>query len=120
MDNLKKIAKWAGIVFTGLCGVVLLGGGKVTSGILLIATAFIMVLPVRRPMLPRWAWVGLICAVFGVVIWNISTTDLPNSSNVMMAGCANENSDTYTSTGFKFLDQVTHIFRGFLSQAEGS
>ncbi len=120
MDNLKKIAMWTGIVFTGLCGVVLLGGGKVVSGTLLIATTFIMVLPVRRPKLPRWARVGLLCAVFGVVIWNISTTDLPTPSNQMVMSCANEHADTYTSTGFKFLDQVTYIFNSFLSQAEPS
>ncbi|MBB5940195.1 hypothetical protein [Streptomyces zagrosensis] len=120
MDNLKKIAMWTGIILTGLCGVMLLGGGKVMSGTLLIATAFIMVLPVRRPKVPRWARIGLICAVFGVVIWNISTTDLPNPSNGMAMSCDNEHADTYTSTGFKFLDQVTYIFSDFLSQAAPS
>ncbi|THV40184.1 hypothetical protein [Glycomyces buryatensis] len=120
MDTLKKIAMWTGIVITGLCGVVLLGGGKVGSGTLLIATTFIMVLPVRQHKLPRWARVGLICAVFGVVIWNISTTDLPDPSNVMVAACGNEAADTYTPTGFKFWDQVTYIFSGFLAQAAPS
>jgi hypothetical protein len=120
MDNLKKIAMRTGIVLTGLCSIVLLGGGKVQSGTLLFATTFIMVLPAKRPKLPSWAQVGLICAVFGVVILNISTTDLPHSSNGMVMSCANEHADTYTQTGFKFLDQVTYIFSGFLSQAAPS
>jgi hypothetical protein len=120
METLKKIAMWTGIVLTGLCGIVLLGGGKVGSGTLLIATTFIMVLPVRRHKLPRWARVGLICAVFAVVISNISTTELPDPSNGMVVACDNESADTYTSTGFKFLDQLTYIFNVFLSQAAPS
>lgn len=120
MDTLKKTAMWTGMVLTGLCGVVLLGGGKVGSGALLIATTFLMVRPVRRPQLPRWVRVGLIVAVFGVVISNISTTELPDPSNAMVMRCGDEHTDTYTSTGFKFLDQVTYIFSGFLAQAAPS
>lgn len=120
MDNLKKMATWTGIVLTGLFGVVLLGAGKVASGTLLFATTFLMVLTVGRPRPPRWARVGLICAVFGFVIWNISTTDLPNSHNEMAMSCSNEHADTYTSTGFTFLDQVTYIFSSYLSQAAAS
>ncbi|MGP4110351.1 hypothetical protein ACTWP5_05470 [Streptomyces sp. 4N509B] len=120
MDNLRKTATRTGIALTGLCGVVLLGAGKVQSGTLLIATTFVMVLPVRRPRLPRWARVGLLCAVFVMVAWNISTTDLPTPPNELVTSCPNEHTETYTKTGFTFLDQVIYLFRSFLSQAEPS
>lgn len=120
MGTFKKTAMWTGIVVTGLCGVALLGGGKVMSGTLLIATAFIMVRPIRQLKLPRWARIGLLCAVFAVVAWNISTTELPDPSNSMVTACGNEVADTYTPTGLKFLDQVTYIFSSFLAQAAPS
>jgi len=120
MDTFKTVAMWTGIVITGACGVVLLGGGKVMSGTLLIATAFILALSVRQHRLHRWVRVGLVCAVYGLVIWNISTTELPNSSNIMVAACSDESAFTYTPTGFRFLDQVTYIFGHFLAQAAPS
>jgi hypothetical protein len=127
MDILKKTAMWTGIVLTGLCGVVLLGGGKVVSGTLLIAMAFTMVLSVRRPVrpaerrrLPRWVGGALICAVFGVVIWNISTTDLPAPSSGMGACNSASAEGAHSSTGIKFFDQVADIFDGFVSQADPS
>ncbi|WP_026929423.1 hypothetical protein [Glycomyces tenuis] len=120
MTTFKKTAMWTGIVLTGLFGVVMLGGGKIWSGTLLIATAFIMVLPFWRDRLPRWVRAVLICAVFAVVIANISTTTLPGSSGGMVTACGDEAADTYTSTGFEFLDQVLYIFDGFVSQAQPS
>ncbi|MDA1361745.1 hypothetical protein O1R50_19105 [Glycomyces luteolus] len=120
MDTFKKTAMWTGIVITGLCGVVLLGGGKVQSGTLLTATAFILALPVKRHRLPLWARIGLICAVFGLVALNISTTELPGSANGMAAACGDEVADTYTPTGIEFVDQVSYIFAGFLAQAAPS
>ncbi|GAA2273851.1 hypothetical protein GCM10009853_029650 [Glycomyces scopariae] len=113
MDTLKKSAKWTGIVLIGLLGVVLLGGGKVTSGTLLVATAFIAALPVRRHRLPLWVRIALICAVFALVAWNISTTDLPGSG----AMTCTENSETFAPTGVKFIDQFLHIVNGFIAQA---
>jgi hypothetical protein len=120
MDTLKKTAMWAGIVFTGSCGVVLLGGGKVTSGTLLVATAFIMVISIGRRKLPLWVRIALICAVYVLVIWNISTTELPASSNGMVMSCVDEHADSFTPTGFEFWDQVRYIFSGFLAQAAPS
>lgn len=120
METVKKIAMWAGIVFTGLCGIVLLGGGKIMSGTMLVTLTFVMLLPVWRRGVPLWARAGLICVLFGVVIWNISTTDLPAPSNDMKVACTTDERATSPSTGFKFLDQVTHIFNSFTSQAESS
>jgi hypothetical protein len=111
---------WAAVVVTASCGVVLLGGGKVTSGTLLVATAFFLALPVRQHRIPRWVSVGLVCVVLALVVWNISTTELPPPSNAMVAGCADEVAFTYTPSGFKFLDQVTYIFSQFLAQAAPS
>ncbi|GAB3764951.1 hypothetical protein [Microlunatus parietis] len=120
METVKKIAAWTGIVLTGLSGIVLLGGGKVTSGALLIATSFILVRPIRRLALPGWARAGLICAVFAVVIWNISTTELPNPSNDRAVSCARESAFAVTPTGFTFLDQVIYIVSTFVAQAAPS
>jgi len=119
MDTFKKAAMWTVIVLAGLCGIVLLGGGKVVSGILLIATAFVIVLPISRRKLPQWARLVIVCAVFGVAIWNISTTDLP-APNGTVEACTSESTGAYTSTGFKFFDQVRDIFNSFVSQAEQS
>jgi hypothetical protein len=119
MDKLKKTAMWTGIVVIGLCGVVLLGGGKVTSGTLMVTTAFLLVLPFGPRKLPRWLGVALLCAVFALVIWNISTTELPDPSRGMVA-CGNEVSELYSPTGIEFLDQVMYIFSGFLAQAAPS
>ncbi|SDE53412.1 hypothetical protein [Glycomyces harbinensis] len=120
MDKFKTVAVWTGIVVIGLCGVVLLGGGKVMSGTLMVATAFILALPVKRHRLPRWVRVVLLGVVFAMVAWNISTTDLPDPSHMMVAGCVDESASTYTRTGITFLDQVLYIFSGFLAQAAPS
>jgi hypothetical protein len=120
MDNLKKTAMWTGIAVTGLCGVILLGGGKVQSGTLLIVMTFLMAMPGRQHRLPLWLRVGLICAVFGVVAWNISTTELPAPMNGMGMACGYETADFYSPTGIKFLDQVMYIFSGFVAQAAPS
>ncbi|THV24524.1 hypothetical protein [Glycomyces paridis] len=120
MDTLKKTAKWTGIVAIGMCGVVLLGGGKVVSGTLLVATAFILALPVKRHRLPLWFRIALVFAVFALVAWNISTTDLPVQASGMVTTCGNEAADGFTPTGFKFWDQVRYIFNGFLAQAAPS
>lgn len=120
MDTFKKIAMWTGIVLTGMCGVVLLGGGKVISGTLLIVTTLVMVRPATRYKPPRWVSVVLICAVFGVVTWNISTTELPNDSFHSTVACESEGVNMFERTGYKFLDQVTRILGSFLAQAAPS
>lgn len=119
METAKKIAPWAGIVLTGLCGIVLLGGGKVMSGTMLTILTFFMLLPAWRRV-PLWGRAGLICFLFGVVIWNISTTDLPAPTNGNEMICTSEQPVTTPSTGIKFVDQVTYIFKGFMAQAESS
>ncbi|WP_199615063.1 hypothetical protein [Paenibacillus alkalitolerans] len=107
----NKTMKWIGIILTGLCGVVLLGGDKVTSGILLIVTMIIMLLPIKQNKILCWVRLGFVCVMFCLVIWNISTTELPGDRFAKIQnGPPNE---TY-STGFRFLDQLIHIFKGFL------
>jgi hypothetical protein len=120
MGTFKKIAMWTGIVLTGMCGVVLLGGGKIGSGILLITTAFVMALLVGRSKLPVWVRVMLLCVIFGLVIWNISTTEIPDPSDPIAMGCGDEFAFAYTPSGIKFLDQVVRIFNSFLAQAAPS
>lgn len=120
MKHFKKTAMWTGIVLTGLFGVVLLGGGKVTSGTLLVATAFILALPVKRHRLPLWVRALLIGAVFALVMWNISTTEMPDPSRGTVMACGTETAFTQTLTGFGLLDKVVYIFNGFLAQAAPS
>lgn len=120
METVRKTAIWTGIVLIGLCGIVLLGGGKIVSGTLLVITAFVMVLPIWRHTSLRWLMAVLTCAIFGLVIWNISTTDLPAPSDGMVVACTESAMEVPPSTGIKFFDQVAYIFSGFLSQAEGS
>ncbi|MER7557959.1 hypothetical protein ABTZ46_13520 [Nocardioides sp. NPDC126508] len=119
MENVKKIALWTGIVFTGLCGIVLLGGGKIVSGSTLVTLTFVMLLPAWR-RIPLWGRAGLICVLFALVCWNISTTEIPDPSNDMVTVCSTDEDVSVPSTGFKFLDQVMLIFNGFTAQAEFS
>lgn len=108
---LKKTMIWIGIILTGLCGVVLFGGDKITSGIMLIVTMIIMILPIKQNKILRRVRIGFVCVVLCLVIWNISTTDLPGDFPFIPS--TGEVSDAY-STGIRFLDQLIHIFKGFL------
>lgn len=120
MGLLRKAAMWAGIALTGMCGIVLLGGGKIGSGILLIATTFIMALLVGRSRLPIWVRVVLLCAVFGVVLLNISTTEIPDPSDPIAMSCGEELAFEYQPSGVKLLDQAVRIFNVFLAEAAPS
>lgn len=123
MNTLKKTAIWTGIVLTGVCGVVLLGGGKIISGMLLIATTFLMVSSLWRRRIPLWVRVALLCVVFGLVGWNISTTDLPAPVDVstdMTTVCHAPHTDMFERTGVKFVDQMALILASFLDQAQPS
>ncbi|MEU6247842.1 hypothetical protein [Glycomyces sp. NPDC047010] len=119
MGTFKKTAMWTGIVLTGLCGIVLLGGGKIVSGSLLIVTAFVMALLVGRSKIPVWLRAVILCAIFALVIWNISTTELPDPNDPIAMGCG-ELAFDYEPSGIKFLDQVVRIFNSFLAQAAPS
>jgi hypothetical protein len=120
MSLLRKVAMWAGIALTGMCGVVLLGGGKIGSGILLIATTFIMALLVGRARLPIWVRVVVLCAVFGLVILNISTTEIPDPSDPIAMSCGEELAFDYQPSGVKLLDQAVRILNVFLAEAAPS
>lgn len=120
MHSFKRIATWTGIALTCACGIVLLGGGKIVSGTLLVITAFTMALLVGRNKIPVWARVVLLCAVFGLVTWNISTTELPAPSDGMVIACPGQTVEFHESTGFKFLDQLILISGSFIDQAEFS
>lgn len=121
METVKKVALWAGIVLTGVCGIVLLGGGKIVSGTMLVTLTFVMLLPAWR-RISIWVRVGLIVVLFGLVTWNISTTDLrpPSDETTMNGGCVDEGADIFPITGIKFVDQVGQIVGGFITQAEPS
>ena len=96
--------KAALVVFIGMCIVILSSVNKITSSILLTITVVIILLPIKLEWL-RWCRAALVLIVFALVIWNISTTDYPRD---------------YYNTGFKFFDQVLHIFDGFLRNVFGT
>ncbi|GAA1680922.1 hypothetical protein GCM10009830_30020 [Glycomyces endophyticus] len=118
MNTTKKTALWTGVAVTGLLGVVLLGGGKIQSGTLLILTAFALAQPAARRRLPLWLGVALVGVLYGLVAWNISTTELPDPSAGMMS--CEEHSEWYDPTGIRFVDQLMWILSGFTAQAAPS
>ena len=90
-------------VFIGLCVVILLSVNKITSSIVLTLTAIVIMLPIGKAEQFKWFRVAFVLVMFALVLWNISTTDYRDCYN----------------TGFKFFDQVLHIFDGFLKNIFG-
>jgi cell division protein FtsW (lipid II flippase) len=78
--------------------VILLSVNKISSSIVLIITFVVVLLPLKSQW-AKWCRVAFVLVVFALVAWNISTTEYPVG---------------YYNTGFKFFDQVLHIFDGFL------
>jgi hypothetical protein len=90
-------------ILIGMCVVILLSVNKITSSIVLTLTAIIILLPINKAKQLKWVRVAFVLVMFALVLWNISTTDYK---------------DCY-DTGFKFFDQVLHIFDGFLKNVFG-
>lgn len=113
--SFKKILRIIGISLIGLFGIVMLGGDKVTSGIMLLVTTGILLLPIQQNKTLRWVRIGFVCVVFCFVIWNISTTDLPTDNPFLPSPVKNPSEFSSTHfTGIRFIDQLIHIFNGFL------
>ena len=119
----KKTMKWIGIILTGIWGIVWLGGDKITSGTLLVIVTIVMILPISQNKTLHWLRIGFICIVFCLVIWNITTTELPGDHFFRptpffrpdpSAANPSEITEEGYSTGIRFFDQVIHIFKGFL------
>lgn len=91
--------KVALVTFIVMCVIILSSVNKVTSSIVLTITAIIILLPIGKSQWLKWCRIAFVLIVFALVVWNISTTDYPAD---------------YYNTGFKFFDQVLHIFDGFL------
>lgn len=104
----KKIIfalKVAAVVLIAMCVVILLSVNKISASIVLIVTAIIILLPINRSKPLKWGRVAFVLVAFALVIWNISTVEYPAN---------------YYNTGFKFFDQVLHIFDGFLKNVFGT
>jgi len=95
--------KAASVVFIGMCVVILLSVNKISASIVLTLTAIIIMRPIGKSKLSKWVRIAFVLIMFSLVLWNISTTDYQ---------------DCY-DTGFKFFDQVLHIFDGFLKNVFG-
>lgn len=106
-----KPFRWAGAALMALCGVVMLGGDKITSGCVLLLTALLLLLPLKTKLLKRLR-LGFVCVVVCFVLWNISTTDLP-TDHLFFSQDGVSPEDLYW-TGIRFVDQIIHIVRGFL------
>lgn len=114
-EIVKMIFTRAGSILTGLLGIILFGGDKVASGSLLMITAVVLALPIRQNKALRLARAGFVCLVIAVVIWNISTTQVPGDPGVFMVQGYSPSPDGIAyRTGFRFLDQLVYIFEGFL------
>ncbi len=109
-----KALKYLGILLMGAFGIVILIGDKVTSGTLLIASAVLLLLPLKEKKALWWLRAVWVCVLLAFVAWNISTTDLPRDNFFMpFPGTENSLSNRY-ATGVRFIDQLIHIFDGFL------
>jgi hypothetical protein len=91
--------KVALVAVIGMCIVILLSVNKISSSIVLTITAIVVLLPIGKSTWLKWGRVAFVLIAFALVLLNISTTDYPMG---------------YYNTGFKFFDQVLHIFDGFL------
>lgn len=98
------VLKVAAAILIGMCVVILLSVNKITSSIVLTVTVIVIFLPIGKSKPLKWGRVAFVLVVFALVLWNISTTDYPAN---------------YYNTGFKFFDQVLHIFDGFLKNVFG-
>lgn len=93
----------ASAAFIGMCVMILLSVNKMASSVVLTLTAIAIMLPIRNSGPIKWLRIVFVLVAFAFVLWNVSTTDYQ---------------DCY-DTGFKFLDQVLHIFDGFLKNVFG-
>lgn len=91
--------KIALVTLIAMCVVILLSVNKYSSSVVLTITAIIILLPIGKSPWLKWGRVAFVLIAFVLVLLNISTTDYPMN---------------YYNTGFKFFDQVLHIFDGFL------
>lgn len=92
----------------GLCGIVLLVAGKSFAGSALVCSAISLILPLGwLTTNPRVAWslrAAVVLVLCVVAIRSISNTDIVPDQEL---------------TGWKFLDQVSAIFRRFMENVFG-
>lgn len=91
--------KIAGVALIAMCVIILLAVNKYSASIVLIITAVVILLPIGDRKWLKWGRVAFVVVAIALVLMNISTTDYPAN---------------YYNTGFKFFDQVLHLFDGFL------
>jgi hypothetical protein len=96
-------SKISATVLIGMCEVILISFNKFSASIVLVVAAIILWLPIKDSKPLQWGRVALLALMFAMVLWNISTT---------------EYRDCY-GTEVKFLDQLQHIFDGFLYNVFG-
>jgi hypothetical protein len=95
--------KIAAATLIGMCVVILLSVNKFSASVVLTVTAVVIVLPKTRSRALTWGRIAFVVVAFALVAWNISTT---------------EYMDCY-ATESRFLDQLQHIFDGFLKNVFG-
>lgn len=95
--------KIAAVVLIGICVFILLSVNKISSSIVLTASAILIMRPIGDSKRQKWGRIALLSILFAMVLWNISTTDYR---------------DCY-ATEWKFFDQLLHLFDGFLKNIFG-
>lgn len=83
----------------GVWAVIWFGANKITASIVLTIIDFTIMLPFSQRKWITYARIIFVIIAFVLVIFNITTTDLPPGTDV---------------TNIKFIDQIIHIFQGFI------
>ncbi len=98
-EKTLKILKIIAAYLIGAWAIIWFGANKITASIVFVLIIHVIVLPFSKK---KWVTVARTCFVvvaFSMIIYNISTTDLPPGTDL---------------TGIKLIDQVIHIFNGFI------
>ncbi len=97
--------KIAAVILIGLVVVIFLGANKIASSIVLTVTAIVILLPIGESKWLKWGRLAFVLVALAFVLRNVSTTEY-------LTNCYN--------TGFRFFDQVLHIFDRFLQTTFGT
>ncbi len=95
LNILKIIASF----LIGIWAVIWYGANKIGASIVLAIVVFVIMLPFKKQKWITIARIVFVTVAFIFVLYNISTTDLPPGTSI---------------TEIKFIDQIIHIFRGFI------
>lgn len=95
LKTLKIIAAF----LIGIWAVIWYGANKIGATIVLTIIIFVIMLPFSKRKWVTYARIGFLIIAFTFVIYNITTAELPPGTEI---------------TSIKFINQIVHIFNGFI------